>query len=140
MVTAIEKDSAHGKIIKLVASIFLAIQILRPLPGIAKLRFEELSPVSIQDAKAIAQEGQLLARKEQEEVITEELEAYILSKDSPQDPEFEVQIFLSEGEPPVPVSAVIRGSLTQEEQQALQTVLEEDLEIAREHQRWIGSE
>lgn len=138
VITGITKESGHSRILKLVCGIFLALQIIRPLPGISKLSLADLEPLCLEDAKALTEEGRRLARQEKEQVIIEETESYILSKAASQDPGFSVEVILSDGEDPIPESVVICGSLTEEEKQNLQKVLEEELAIAKENQIWIG--
>lgn len=140
VITGITKESTHGRILKLVCSIFLVFQIIAPIPGLSKLSLADLEPLSLSEAKALAEEGSSLARQEKERVIIEETESYILSKAASQDPDFSVEVILCNGEDPIPVSVIISGSLTEAEKLNLQKLLEEDLAIAKENQIWIGGE
>ena len=111
---------------------------MRPIPGLARIHLEDLAPVRLLDSEAFIEEGQEIAEHAKQTVISDETEAYIKSKAASLDSDFSIQVILSEDPVPIPKSVMIEGSLTEEEKQYLQTILEDDLNIAKENQTWIG--
>ena len=72
------------------------------------------------------------------QLIIQETEAYILNKAGLLGMDIRADVELSEGEYPVPERAVIRGNWTDSQKSQLSAMLEAELGIPEEDQRWMG--
>lgn len=125
---------ALGTLVKYLAGLFVAITVLSPL---IKLDLPDISKW-LSDFKYTGQEaaaaGENMAQDARRELIKEELEAYILDKAAACGVSAEVEIVLDDAH--LPVSAVIRGEIPREAQEELAQMMESELGIRREAQRW----
>lgn len=131
------EKSAHSSIIKMLIGIFMAIVVILPLK---RLDFSDI-PSAVdafrENGEGYSQTGTQYAREELEKVIKQQTEAYILSKAASMDLIIEVEVTLDENEPPTPNSVVIKGTVPPYAKTKLQTVITDDLGIAKENQKWI---
>lgn len=90
------------------------------------------------DASYFTEQGEQMARDALEESIKSQAEAYILDKADMLGISIQVEVGLSQSDPPVPVSAVLRGEVSPYVKSQLEDMLESDLEISKENLEWIG--
>jgi hypothetical protein len=129
------QKSSNG-LLKLICGIFLSLTVIRPL---ADIRLEEIEFLTEQvhaDAESAAAEGADYAKQAMIRQIKERTEAYILDKAASFDGHITADV-LVEGDPPVIISCTIQGNLSAYAQTQLRRILEEDLGIPEEDQRWI---
>ncbi len=125
-----------ANISKMVCGIFLALVAVGPL---AKLQLGAIGDLTgsfeLQASQAVS-DGQAETKKALREIIKSRTEAYILDKASLYGSELSVSVELSDDSIPVPVSVRLSGAVSPYAKNQLQTILEKDLGIAKEHQLW----
>ena len=129
--------SAFRKQLRLVAGIFFATILLRPL---LRLTVPDLSPSKSffsEEAETAAQEGEKRFIQSLRELIRRESEAYILKEAAAMGAELEVELELDMGDPPAPQAVTLRGSFDGSQEEALSKLLSEQFGIPKERQTWM---
>lgn len=131
------KKGTVGAITKLITGLFLIITVISPW---SKLDIGWLSDYyseySIQAFDLITQ-GEAAAQDEITAIIKRQVEAYILDKASLLGMEIEVEVTMSETQPPTPESVTVIGAVAPYGKQRLEYILCNDLGIAKENQFWM---
>ena len=132
------QDPVSNAIVKMISGMILTITILAPIGSLDFSSFYDFD-ISIADAaSAAADEGFALSREALYSRIKLETESYIQEKAETMNIDICAEISLSNEDLPVPVSAVISGSVSPFEKQQLQELMETDLRITKENLVWIG--
>lgn len=132
----LKKDSAIGKISRLLGRLLIVISLIAPLTTITfHDLYEYIDSVHI-NAEAYAEEGKNIARNQATEIIMPKLEAYILDKAAQLQCDLSVNILLSDDTIPVPIAIELSGNVSPYAKGVLCSYIEETLGIARENQRW----
>ena len=130
-----EKGSCAG-IMRLLCGVFLAMTVIRPLADIQLEEFDIFTDKIQSEGKTAVEEGQDYGKQALARRIKEESEAYILDKAKNLPGLISAEITVS-GDPPVPAGCTIRGDLSAYAKAQISRILEEDLGIPKEDQRWI---
>ena len=116
----------------------MVIAIVRPFGAV---KFEEIldgvNNYSYQ-AESIVGDAQKDAADSLSARIKEQTEAYILAKAKSLGAQLEVSVTLSEDLLPVPIKAVLKGSVSPYAKQTLKQMMTQDLGIDGGAQEWIG--
>lgn len=121
---------------KLITGVFLTLTVLHPLASADGQFWKQLSiDVSDRAEEAVAQ-GEILSRNAMAQIIKEETAAYILEKAKTFDADIQVQVELSQEQIPKPVGVRITGAVAPYAKTQLQAMIEEQLGISKENQRW----
>ncbi len=124
---------------KMLCGLFLALTVLKPIINAdLDLLLSDLRLQDVTQGQSLASTGEEIAQDTLLQIITDETEAYILDKANELGAEIQVKVFLKNESPPVPDSAIIRGPVSPYVKQTLMDMLESDLGIAKEKQRWVG--
>ena len=138
LLTALVGEGTAGRILKTLCGVVLALQVISPLAR-KELILPELPELSLFDsADVLTEEGESRSRDALAAVIQQELEAYIQDKAAELKAEVTVEVTLNRGDPPLPESVTIRGSISPYARQQLQKILLEQLGIPKEHLEWTG--
>lgn len=121
---------------KILTGLFLTLTVLQPLGKWDPSLLENLT-FDLSDAgeQAVAQ-GEKQTQKALAQCIKEETAAYILEKARELKADIHVTVEVSEGRIPVPTGVQISGTVSPYARTRLQTIIEEQLGIAKENQRW----
>lgn len=133
-----EKKGTVGILLKLIGGLFLAFTVVRPLLHIELADFTSVIQVYADDAEAAAVFGENYARDEISTIIKAEAEAYILDKAQSLGAELTAEVTLGSEDVPLPVTVVLKGSISPYAKTILVNAIEEDLGIAKENQVWTG--
>ena len=129
-------ETTHRELIRMLCGIFMTVLIIAPLPGIQwksdLLHWENVLRAGQDQASA----GEIMARDVQIQRITDAVESYILDKASLEGAVLTVDVTL--GEDMLPVGAEMKGTVETEIRESLSEMLERELGIAKENQRWTG--
>lgn len=128
--------SSHRQRIRLLCGLCLGILILGPLRKGDWHRIPDLTSVVFSNVQDPAAAGEEMARKAAAKIISERVQAYILDKAAMADTDLTVRV--SVGEDLLPIAAQLHGPITDEMREILSGILEEDLGISKENQRWTG--
>ena len=132
----IDNKSAAGKIIKTISGLFLALTVISP---ILEINFSDLD-MDIQDiqteSQAIIADEVENSQSTLESIITEQAKAYILDEAKKIDLNVEIQLVLSDTNPPVPVEISISGEASPYKKKQLNNIISENLGINGEKIIW----
>ncbi len=135
----IDEKQTGGALLKLLCGVFLSLVMISPL---SRIRFEELDLRNWdmrEEGEAAAAMGQEYARQAKIQLIKDRTEAYILDKASLYQLDVTVEVTVSDDELPEPESVVIRGRVSPYARLQLQHMMETELSIPKENQRWMDS-
>lgn len=130
--------SGSTKLVRLVSGIVLGIVVLQPLGLFRGIRLAESDSLDFAPGEAYVEDGERLARQAQALHIQTACEAYILEKAQSLGQQLEVRILLEEDM--IPTKAIIRGEVSGKGRTQLEQILENDLGLTKENQRWIGNQ
>ncbi len=122
---------------KMLAGIFLAFTVIRPLGHIQLNTLEGFTADLQAEAAQAVQAGQLETYSSLHSIIKDKCEAYILDKASDLGMELTVTLTLSDDALPVPVAVRLQGKAGPYGKARLERILQEDLGISKEQQLWI---
>lgn len=131
-----EKGSQAG-IFRLVSGLFLCFLVISPLTRVQLTDLTDLAGELLTDGEIAAQDGADHYKESLRRIITDETRSYIMDKARSYGAEIQVEITLSEDDPPVPQTCVIQGRLSPYVRQQLKKILIQDLGIPEENQTWI---
>ena len=132
----LEKSKTIAPIVKLLTALFMSVTVLSPLVTISISNMLPNIQSFTEDANQIVQQGEWYAEKRQADIIKSRLEAYILDKAASLDAEVTVEITLSQDS--LPCAVCITGNLSPYAKAQLENILQHELAIPKEAQRWIG--
>ena len=128
-----------GALLKLLCGVFLSLVILSPLSHIDFRNLDLWDWDFREEGEAAAAMGQEYAQQAKSMLIKKRTEAYILDKASLYNLDITVAVTVSHGETPVPESVEIRGRASPYARLRLQQMMESELSIPKENQRWMDS-
>lgn len=138
ILTAFPMGEGTKKLLRFVCGLFLTTTLLSGLPGVEVSQIlDELLPETGEIPAPVA-EGEEMSGAAIRQLIIQETEAYILHKATALGMDIRVDVFLSEGEFPVPEAVTIQGTCTEERKRSLTDWMEAELGIPEEDQRWMG--
>lgn len=125
-----------GSVARLLTGLFLTFTVLRPL---ADRNIDFLSDFSLDygdDAAQAVAQGEEISKKALAQLIKEETGAYILKKANQLHADIQVSVEVSDDPVPKPVRLQISGSIAPNAKIQLQTMIEQQLGISKENQKW----
>lgn len=133
----LEGKGAAGQVGKILCGIFLLFSVLKPLSAVRIYDNDWGISGLYQEAENVVSQGEDSSRDCLEEIIKNQLEAYILDKASQYNARLRVEVLLSKENIPTPVSVTLLGTASPYAKKQLETMLQEDLGIKKEDQKWI---
>lgn len=133
---SLSNSSPFRPVLRFVCGIFLSGVVLQPLSGGIPEITLNWTENTTQKAAELAREGSQTAQSAMEDIIIEELEAYILDKAASLDTSVEVALQLN-GDL-LPASILVKGEVTASARRELEKLLEEELGVPKENQAWTG--
>ena len=132
----IPKDSGYSSIIKVICGLFVATTAIVPALSVRFNNvFEYLGDIQT-SAEEIVSGGAYAADTKLNEIIKQQSEAYILDKALSLGLSVEVEVKLTNSDPPAPYSIEIQGTISPFQKQRLQQYIQDDLSIPKERQIW----
>lgn len=132
------RDGMFQKQIKLLCSLFLTLTVVKPLVHLELPDLDSLLEPFSQEAETASMDGAGMLQNALAQSIQQETEAYIRSKAELLQASLQVQVHLSNGELPIPDGVILAGTTAPEVKEALQEMMENELNIPKEQQQWIG--
>ena len=136
LIVAPEKGALRS-MIGLAAGIFLVIAVLSPFVGLKTNELQNYFEDIDADAADIINDARLRTDEEIARVIKAETEAYISSKALEFGADVQVEIAIKQESPYTPESITIIGAVAPLMKQRLGSVLETDIGLSEESQKWI---
>lgn len=136
----LSESLSAGNGLRLLCSLFLSVVIVRPL-----LAFEWEIPdfgefSVLEEAAESSAEGEQIAAEKLRAVISEQTEAYIAKEAAGLGMTLEISTKLQDGELPIPETVTLYGEFNPAGREALQQIIDRDLNIPNERQIWISKE
>ena len=130
------REGCAKKLLKTLCGLVLAVTLLSPL-GHIRLEVPQELPGFREEAALAADSGETLVREALTDVIRAEMEAYILDTGIQGAGDLRLELTLSQEPPYATVAVTLSGTLSPEEKDALQELLEIQFDIPKEAQTWI---
>jgi len=134
----IGKNNTLGKVIQMLAGFFMALAVVGPWVNLRLDNIKDITSGFSDSADAFAEAGEASAKEAMAKIIKEKTEAYILDKAKKLGAELTVAVTLDEQDHCAPCAVTISGSVSPYARQVLSDLLEEDLGISTEDQKWTG--
>ncbi|MDY3780660.1 MAG: hypothetical protein SOZ90_00540 [Candidatus Faecousia sp.] len=134
ILTGLFPGGTGGKLLKLLCGVFLLTAVLQPLGTLRLPDMDRWLASLDEEAQAAAETGTDYLRTQKRQVLLERLEAYILDKASELGMDLTVELTLDRED--CPEAAALKGSYTAFQKSRLETLLETELGIPKECQRW----
>lgn len=131
------EKTLSGAMLRLVAGIIMTVTVLAPVVNLDLNDLPLMTTNFMDEASAIAAEGEEMAASARNAIISDRAEAYILDKAAAFGAALEVEVTISDGTM-MPEGARIKGAISPYAKLQLQRIMEQDLQIAKENQQWIG--
>ena len=132
-----EKNTA-GTILRLIAGIFMSVTVLSPVVRLDLSALATQSENFVEQANAAAALGENATADEINAIITDQTQAYILDKAESFGASLQVEVHIANNGTYRPKAVTLRGSISPHAKSRLQQIIEEDLQIPKEDQQWIG--
>lgn len=129
-----EKKGTGGALLKLVTGVFLVFTVISPVRSLKLDSLSFLAEDWQSQAAAAAAMGSQASEESLAAYIKAETEAYILDKAAAMELSLTVEVSLNESY--LPESAVLTGEISEFARFRMETILEQDLGIAKENQQW----
>lgn len=130
------KNDASAVLVKMIAGLFLAFTVIRPLVTLDVMRLGTYLDTFSEAGRDASQAGENLAQDTYRSYIKSETQAYILDKARDYGATLEVDVELDDRA--IPCGAELTGSVSPYAKAALSHAMETELGILKENQRWIG--
>ena len=131
------EKTQSGAMLRIVAGIIMTVTVLAPVVNLDLNDLPLMTTNFMDEASAIAAEGEEMAASARNAIISDRAEAYILDKAAAFGAALEVEVTISDGTM-MPEGARIKGAISPYAKLQLQRIMEQDLQIAKENQQWIG--
>ena len=131
------EKTLSGAMLRLVAGIIMTVTVLAPVVNLDLNDLPLMTTNFMDEASTIAAEGEEMAASARNAIISDRAEAYILDKAAAFGAALEVEVTISDGTM-MPEGARIKGAISPYAKLQLQRIMEQDLQIAKENQQWIG--
>ncbi len=132
-----DKKSGSGTMIRMLCGLFLSVTMIYPLVDV---KLDDISSYfySIEVASDdVVTDGKIAANEAVSSIIKEQTEAYILDKASSLGLSLTVSVCVGGDDIPSPVSVTLQGNASAYLKQKLCTLIQDDLAIPKEQQKWI---
>lgn len=130
------EKGTQGALAKMICGLFLTFTLLHPIGDFRIGDIGDIADRYSAEADQAVSAGMAMTKDALRESIKARSEAYILDKAEQMHAELTVRIGLSEDDIPVPQSIKLTGKISPYTKNRLQTIIEENLGIDKEHQEW----
>ena len=125
-----------GASVKLMASILMLLSVIRPWTNISLNGFLHFGDGFTQEATDYVASGQCMALESYRQSIISQTQAYILDEAKALGCNIQVEVFLTEDNPPVPMRVQVTGEVSPYARRTLTNFIAERLGIGQEDQIW----
>ena len=131
-----EKTSFSG-LLRMISGLFLCFMVISPIARLDLSDFSRLAQDIIPGGQSAVTEGQEIRQESLGQIIRDEARAYIMDKARAYGADIQVEVILSEEDPPRPQGCIISGAVSPFVRQQLQKILVTELMIPEENHQWI---
>lgn len=138
VVQTFQQQGTAKTVTNLVCGLIMTLTVIAPFRKFEfPISFDPVLSIS-SEASVSAAAGEEMSRAALSDIIKAETEAYIQDKAAELGAQIDADVVVSNDEFPVPVSAVIRGTVTDQLRNGIQEILSTNVGIAKENITWIG--
>ena len=126
-----------GKIIQAVTGVFMAVTIFSP---VLRFRIDDLADYFQEfrfSAEDVVESGREMASDAMADIIKQQTESYILDKAASIGAKVDIEVKMSDTNPPVPKEVILSGSISPYDKSILQQYITANFSIPEENQKWI---
>lgn len=138
LISSIMSQGKAKEWLRLLCAVVMTLVILGPLVKIDGVSLGDFLERWEGDAAFYTNQGEQMALEAVQQSIKEQTEAYILDKAGTLGLSVQAEVTLSQSDPPVPVSADLKGEVSPYGKSRLEAILESELGIAKENLTWSG--
>lgn len=132
------QDLPGKELLRMLCGLILAVSVLRPISGMDLTEFSEIFSAVDMAGQEAACWGEEEARTARADIIKAQSEAYILDKAAERSLSIAAEVRLTDDPVPVPKEVTVYGQLSPYDRQQLSRMIQENLGIPKEDQRWTG--
>lgn len=132
------EKTVSGAVLRLLAGIVMTVTVLSPVVRLDLNDLPLLSEDLLAKSKSAAAAGEEMASAEMDAIIKDRTQAYILDKAAEFGASLQVEIWIPKDGSHRPESVILQGSISPYAKSRLESIIEEDIQIAKEKQQWIG--
>ena len=132
----IPSKGSGGALVRLISGVLITITMISPLVNIRIQDFSDMFLEYSDSGQDYAQSGKEQAAMAMGEIIKQQTEAYILDKAACMGLDLEVEVTLSETDPIIPDTVMLKGQVSPYAKMQLISTIEDQLGIIREKQIW----
>ena len=125
-----------ASIAKLTTGLVLTFAVIAPLIDLDFTGMNQMWGSYAFDAEQIVAQGTQISSDALAESIKKQTQSYILDKAKSLGADLTVEVMLTDDTIPIPQSVVISGQISPYAKSSLQTTIQNDLGISKEHQTW----
>lgn len=133
----LDKKGTAATIGKMLTGLFLTFTVIHPFANLHLMELGNFTMSFDHEAASAVAQGQALSKNALRESITKRTEAYILDKARQLDLKLTVEVTVSQDDIPIPERVRLKGNVSPYAKARLQSILVNDLGIAKEKQIWI---
>lgn len=128
---------SYGKLIQAVCGVFMAITVFAPIVNFKLNDFDGYFNDIHSTAQDIVEKGSNTALNAMSEIIKQQSESYILDKATAIGADIQVQIQMTESNPPVPKEVILSGNISPYDKKVISQYITMNFGISEENQQWI---
>ena len=132
------EKTVAGSMLRMIAGIIMTLTVLSPVVHLKLSALPELSAELVTQANSAAAIGEEMAAAEINAIIKEQVRAYILDKAAGLGASLDVEVTVAADGSHRPEEVILRGKISPYAKARLQSMIAEDIQIAKENQQWIG--
>lgn len=137
IITAFLGEKKHlSGIMKLITGVFIIFTVVAPVISIEIRDFQDFYKDISEDAQAVVRQGELMTQQSSQEIIKQQLEAYILDKASSMNLDIDIDLTLEDAAIAKPKQITINGNVSPYSKKMLQTFFVDEIGIPEEMQLW----
>lgn len=127
------KEGTGKEVVRLLYGLSLTLTVICPFTDIRMGDVTKQAAPLLVEGRIASSDGEKMAERAMSDIIKRETEAYIQNKAADYHTDLAVEIVLENA---VPVSVIMKGSVSPYAKAQLEMMLEEELNISKENQQW----
>jgi len=131
-----KKGSIASKPFMLIAGVFMILSLLQPILGFRMGGYSFEIAGFYEEAEDMIQDSLGHSREQMASIITYQVRTYIQNKASAMGLVLQIEVMLSDEDPPVPWSVHLWGAISPREKEILEAYIYDNLAIVRERVFW----
>lgn len=132
----VSNKTATGKILRLLTGVLMVVTIFSPVVNISFDHIGDYLDGLASQGDYYAANGKTMAEESMSVIIKQQIEAYILDKADRMGLDITVEVALDDRNNSVPCGVTITGNLSPYAKGIMESYIENNLGISKEHQRW----